>query len=83
MKAKPTKRQQSYNDALYESLQNLRAAERALAELCRLDYTDVYQCNGCGEPILDNAHSFISGGRHYHNERCAYIEEVEELTNGE
>ncbi len=79
MKAKPTKRQ----NALYESLQNLRASERALAELCRLDYEDVYQCSGCSLPILDNEHSFVSGGRHYHNRDCAYLEEVEELTNGE
>lgn len=82
MRAKPTGTNHQARLALYESLQNLRSSERALAELCRLpEYVDVYECQGCHHPILDNAHCFIWNDRHYHNTICATV--AEELTNGE
>ncbi len=75
MKAK--KLPQNWADALYERIVAVRRAELAMAELCRLDYEDVYQCHGCGSAILDNKHSFIdSQGNRYHSRDCADVAEV-------
>jgi len=69
MKAKRTAK--NNYDGLFEMVNVVRASERAMAELCRLEYEDIYQCSGCGRAILDNKRSFIHDGKRYHNRDCA------------
>ncbi len=79
---KAKKLPQNWADDLYERIVAVRRAELAMAELCRLDYQDIYTCHGCNTPILDNDHSLIHGSYHYHNDICLQIAEVKEESHG-